>query len=127
MQVKALLTMKHWQAPAATLLGLWLAVSPWVVGPTGGTVLRAGCAALGLALAASAAVMADATKAAWGAWLTVVFGLAAAVSPWLLGFADQSGAATNALGIGIVAALLGFTAGLATIDPESWWNDRVTH
>jgi len=126
MQVKSLLS-KHWQAPVATLLGLWLAASPWVLGPAGSTALRAGCAALGLALAASAAAMACATSAGWGAWLTVVFALAAAALPWLFGFADQSGAAINFLGAGIVAAVLAFMVGLATSDPDSWWNDRVAH
>ena len=126
MQTKSLLS-NHWLAAVATLLGLWLAASPWVLGPAGSTALRAGCGALGLALAASAAAMAGSTSAGWGAWLTVVFALAAAALPWLFGFADQSGPAINFLAVGIVDAVLAFMVGLATSDPDSWWNDRVAH
>jgi hypothetical protein len=126
MQAKSLLS-KHWQAPVATLLGVWLAASPWVLGPAGSTALRATCAALGIALAASAAAMAGTTRAGLGAWLTVVFALAAAALPWLSGFADQSAAAINFLGVGILAAALAFMVGLATSDPDNWWNDRVAH
>lgn len=124
---KLLKSIKHWQAPVVGLLGLWLAVSPWVVGPTGSALLAGACVALGLALVASASVMAYPAKAAWGAWLTVAVGIVAAVSPWLLGFSEQPDAVTSAVSTGLVAAALGFMVGLASSDPDSWWNDRVAH
>lgn len=127
MDKKSLTSIKHWQAPVVGLIGVWLAVCPWVVGPTGSDLLSASCVALGAALVASAAAMASPAKAAWGAWLTVVFGLVAAVSPWLLGFSEQSDATMNVLAAGLVATILGFMVGLASSDPDSWWNDRVAH
>jgi hypothetical protein len=127
MEKKLQMSIKHWQAPVVGLLGLWLAASPWVVGPTGSDMLTAAFVALGVALVASAAAMAHPSKASWGAWLAVVFGLAAAVSPWGLGFAQQSDATTNAVATGLVAAILGLMAGLASSGPDSWWNDRVAH
>ena len=127
MDKKSLTSIKHWQAPVVGLIGVWLAISPWVVGPSGSNLLSASCVALGAALAASAAAMAFPAKASWGAWLTVVFGLVAAVSPWLLGFSEQSGATTNVLAAGLVATILGLMVGLASSDPDSWWNDRVAH
>ena len=126
MDKKSLTSVQHWQAPVVGLLGIWLSVSPWVLGPSGG-VLSAACVALGAALVASAAAMVYRSTAAWGAWLAVVLGLVAAVSPWLLGFSDQPDATLNALAIGIVAAILGFMVGLTSTDPDSWWNDRVAH
>jgi len=123
----SLKSLKHWQVPVVGLLGLWLAVSPWVVGPAGSDMLVAATVGLGIALVATAAGMAHPTKAAWGAWLTVVFGLLAAVSPWLLGYADQTNAVTNAVATGLVSAILGFMVGLMATDPDSWWNDRVAH
>jgi hypothetical protein len=125
MNTKSLTSMKHWQAPIVGVLGVWLAVSPWVVGPTGSDLLSASCVALGVALVASAAAMAFPARAAWGAWLSVVVGLLAAVSPWLLGFSEQSDATINASAAGLVAAILGFMVGLASSDPDGWWNDRV--
>ena len=127
MEKKSLMSIKHWQAPLVGLLGLWLAASPWVVGPSGSDLLSGACVALGVGLLAAAAAMAQHVKAGWGAWLAVVVGLLAALSPWLLGFSEQSGATTNALATGLVAAILGFMVGLASSDPDSWWNDRVAH
>lgn len=124
---KSIKSLKHWQLPVVGVLGLWLAVSPWVVGPTGTDALVWGTVALGLALVAAAAGMAHPTKAAWAAWVAVVIGLLAAVSPWLLGYAEQTSAATNAVATGLVCAILGFMVGLMATDPDRWWNDRVAH
>jgi hypothetical protein len=127
MEKKSLMSIKYWQAPVVGLLGLWLAVSPWVVGPSGSDLRSGVCVALGVGLLAAAAAMAHQAKASWGAWLAVVGGLVAAVSPWLLGFSEQSDATTNALATGLVAAILGVMVGLASSDPDSWWNDHVAH
>jgi len=125
---KSVFSVKHWQAPVVGLLGVWLAVSPWVLGLTGPEWLAAAHVAIGLALVASAAAMANSVKAGWGAWLTVVFGLVAAASPWLFGFAAQSQATFSALATGLVAAALGAVVGVSTMsDTERWWNDRVAH
>lgn len=127
MNKKSLVTIKHWQAPVTGLLGLWLAASSWVLGPSGSDMLSAAFVALGVGLVAAAAAMASSSKVAWGAWLTVVLGLVTAVSPWLFGFTEQSNATTNALATGLVAAVLGFMVGLGSSEPGGWRNDRVAH
>lgn len=127
MDKESLMSIKHWQAPVVGLIGVWLALSPWIVGPTGSDLLSGFCVALGTALVASAAAMASSAKASWGAWLAVVFGLVAAVSPWLLGFTEQSDATTNVLAAGLVTTILGFMVGLASSDADSWWSDHVAH
>ena len=124
---KSVFSVKHWQAPVVGLLGVWLAVSPWVLGLDGNPVPAAVHVALGLGLGAAGAAMAYAANAAGGAWLTVVLGLVAAASPWLFGFAGQPPATTNVLATGLIAAVLGFVVGLRTVDPESWRDDRMAH
>lgn len=117
---------RHWQVPVVALLGLWFAISPWIVGPSGDKVMAANVA-LGLALVAAAAGMLHPPKAAWGAWLAVLLGLLTAVSPWLLGYGEQVSQAANALATGLVCAILAFMVGLLVTDQDAWWNDRVVH
>lgn len=126
MKMKSVARIKHWQAPVVGLLGLWLAASPWVLGLYGSDTLIAANVLLGLALVASAAAMAHPTKAGRGGWVAVVVGLAAAVSPWVLGYSDQTSAMASALATGLVSAILGFMVGMMS-DLDSWWNDRVAH
>jgi hypothetical protein len=71
--------------------------------------------------------MSSMTNAAWGAWLAVAVGLVAAVSPWLLGFAEAREATANAAITGCAAAILGCMVGFVSTDPDSWWNDRAAH
>jgi SPW repeat len=125
MEMKLLTSTKHWQVPLIGLLGLWLAVSPWVVGLSGSGMPLAANVALGLALVAAAAAMLHPTKAALGAWLAVVLGLVTAVSPWLLGYSGQMGAVSNAVATGLASALLGLMVGLMATEPDHWWNDHV--
>jgi len=130
MDRKSVMQIRHWQAPAIGLLGLWFAVSPWVIGLSGGDTLIAANVALGLALVATAAAMAHPTKSAWGAWLAVVMGLLVAASPWVLGYSEQTTATASALATGLVSGILGFMVGFTTglkSDPDSWWDDRVAH
>ena len=127
METKSLMSIKHWQVPAIGLLGLWFAVSPWVVGPSGGDMLLAANVILGLALVAAAAAMLHPTKAALGAWLAVVVGLLTAISPWLLDYSAQTGAVSNAVAVGLASAILGLMVGLLATDPDKLWNDPIAH
>ena len=127
MEVKSLMSSKHWQVPVIGLLGLWFAVSPWIVGPSGSDMLLAANVALGVALVAAAAAMLHPTRAALGAWLAVVLGLLTAISPWLLGYSDQTSPVSNAVAVGLASALLGLMVGLLATDPDNWWNDKVAH
>jgi hypothetical protein len=127
MDKKSLMTPKHWQAPVVGLLGAWFAVSPWIVGPASSGMVSVTHVVLGLALVAAALAMSSMTNGAWGAWLAMAVGLVAAVSPWLLGFAEAREATANAVITGCVAAILGCMVGFVSTDPDSWWNDRAAH
>jgi hypothetical protein len=129
MDRKSLISSGRWQAPIVGLLGAWLAVSPWVLGPAESESVIAFHLVLGLALLAAAGAMVHAKLGAWGGWLAVGAGLLTAAAPWLLGYLGQASAtnATNAIGVGVASAVLGFWVVLMSTDPESWWNDRVAH
>ena len=124
---KLIKRVKHWQSPVVGLLGLWFAVSPWVLGFVDEQRLMVVTLVQGLALVATAAVMLHDKHAASGAWGTAVLGVVAAVSPWLLGHGEDLRVAANAVLTGVVSALLGFMVGLKAADPDTWWNDRVAH
>ena len=126
-KMKSLMSTRHWQVPAIGLLGLWFAVSPWIVGPSGSDTLLAANVALGVALVAAAAAMLHQTRAALGAWIAVVLGLLTAISPWLLGYSAQTGPVSNAVAVGLATAILGLMVGLLATDPDKWWNDQAAH
>jgi hypothetical protein len=86
---------------ANLILGLFLLLSPWLVGYSGApaqNALISGVVIAGLSVAALAAF------AQWEEWLNLLLGLWVLVSPWVLGF--QGTAATVHIAVGILVAAL---------------------
>jgi SPW repeat len=99
---------------ANLILGLFLLVSPWVVGYSGQPMQNAmisGVVIAGLSIAALAAF------AQWEEWLNLLLGLWVLASPWLLGFQGTTAALVH-----IVVGIL--VAALAAI--EIWLTQRTT-
>lgn len=122
---KLLKSAKHWQIAVIGLLGAWLSLSPWVLGAAQDTRVVGAGLVLGLALVAAAVVMTRPGHASCAAWSGLVVGLVTAVSPWLLGHADDMTHALNAVATGIAAAALSCMVGFQVVDPDHWWSDRV--
>lgn len=97
------------------LLGAALVAAPWVLGYGGQERASATSVVLGLAIAACA-VVALAELPHLFEEVDVVLGVLAAVSPWLVGFAQVPHAAIAhvAIGLGVAALSLG----------ELWWERR---
>jgi len=114
----------RWQAPVVGLVGLWLAVSPWVPGLSGGEVALWGRFVLGAALVAAGVAMAWPRTAALAAWSAVVLGMVMVAAPWILDHSDSLAATLNSVAAGSVATVLGFWVGMLATDQDSWWNDR---
>jgi len=99
---------------ANLILGLFLLLSPWIVGYSGPPVQNALISGLvigGLSVAALAAF------AQWEEWLNLLLALWVLVSPWVLGFQGTTAATVhNAVGI-LVAALAGI---------EMWLMQKTT-
>jgi hypothetical protein len=87
---------------ANLILGLFLLVSPWIVGYSGqpaGNAVISGLVIAGLSIAALAAF------AQWEEWLNLLLGLWVLASPWVLGFQGTT-AATVHIAVGILVAAL---------------------
>ena len=100
---------------ANLVLGLLLALSPWIAGYSGQPAQNAVIAGLAIAVLSVAAL---AAFAQWEEWLNLLLGLWVLVSPWALGFQGTT-AATVHIVIGIlVAALAAVEMWLAQRTPQ---------
>lgn len=81
--------LKHWQDLVNILLGVWIVISPWVLGFQDVTAAMANAAVVGLALIATA-LGAIFKPRAWEEWTEGALGVWLIASPWLLGFSTHS-------------------------------------
>jgi alkylation response protein AidB-like acyl-CoA dehydrogenase len=110
---------KHWQDPANAVLGLWLVVSPWVVGFFDDSFASANAVIVGAALAA-AAFGAMLVPQAWEEWTEAALGLWLVVSPWVLGFSALANATLTVVVSGVVVLALALWT-LATDEQYRTW------
>lgn len=115
---------KHWQDPVNALVGIWLIVSPWLLGFSGVVIATTTTAAVGaLLLASSLGAMQFAQ--AWEEWLDVVLGVVLMLLPFVFGFDDVPAALQNALVCGAAVTFLAFWV-LASDDVlAGWWEKNV--
>jgi hypothetical protein len=104
-----------WARWLNVILGAWLIISPWVVGPgdpaaTWNTLI-VGVVILLVALFAFRS--ADSTPS----WLNVVLAVWLIIAPWVLGFSSAVGATANSVVLGVIVGLLSLTASLAEAAP----------
>ena len=114
---------KHWQDPLNGLLGVWLLVSPWVLGFAGSTTPTANSALVGLALLATA-LGATFVPRAWEEWTEVALGAWLVISPWVLAFDPIRNAKMSAVVTGIAVLVLALWV-LATDKDYVHW--RTAH
>ncbi|PIF74043.1 SPW repeat-containing protein [Variovorax sp. 54] len=93
---------KHWQDPVNAVAGVWLIVSPWVLGFQGNSLAMWTMVATGILLGA-VALGATFVPHQWEEWTEVALAAWLAVSPWLLNFRMVEPALVNAV---LVAALI---------------------
>jgi hypothetical protein len=101
------LSSKRWQDMAILLLGVWLFVSPWVLGYLSDTPIAINAYIAGAAMALLAAF--DLYKTyAWAVVLNLLIGVWVAVSPWVGLLADRGAMMTSnvIVGIGVVVLAL---------------------
>jgi hypothetical protein len=96
---------RRWQDQVILLLGLWLFVSPWVLGYVPGSDIALNANIAGLVIAALAAF--DLYKSyAWAVGVNLLIGLWVAVSPWVGALADRSAMMTNNIIVGVAVIVL---------------------
>jgi hypothetical protein len=97
----------RWQEWASFALGLWLAVSPWIVGYAEHEAATANAAFVGLALALASHFEATFDHIS-SEWLNLGIGVWLVAAPFVLGFGAAPVAAANSIAVGtFVTALAG--------------------
>ena len=123
-QERWMATTARWQEWASFALGLWLALSPWIVGYTEQEAATANAAFLGLALALGShfGVSLEETSAEW---LNVAAGLWLVAAPFVFGFSSHAVATANCLAVGTFVIVLAGSA--LSLDKEigKWWHKRI--
>jgi SPW repeat-containing protein len=113
----------RWQEWAGFALGLWLAVSPWVLGYSGDEVATTNAAILGLGLALGSHFEASLGDTS-GEWLNAAAGAWLVCSPFVLGYGAFVPTA-NCVATGTLAMAL--AASSLSLDKEfgRWLHKRV--
>lgn len=117
--------MKHWQDPVNLILGLWMIVSPWLLGYESEAAATSNAVILGIVIAVLAALELF-NVTAWEEWGNFVLGLWLVISPWVLGFRSVSSAMSNDVVIGILVAVLAIWALGTDKDIGGWWSRTTT-
>lgn len=99
----------RWQEWASFALGLWLAVSPWIVGYSEHEAATGNAAFIGLALALAAHFEATFDQIS-AEWLNLGIGLWLVAAPFVIGFAAASVAAANSIAVGTLVVVLAGSA-----------------
>jgi hypothetical protein len=118
------MTPKRWQDWTNAVLGLWMLVSPSLLGfaVAGNPAMRAAWI-LGLAIVAFAGIAVYMPKA-WEEALNIILGICLLASPWALGYSDQVRPTTNAVIVGLLVTALAVWAMLMDTAVQKWWHDR---
>lgn len=99
---------KNVQDWISLVCGALLFVSPWALG-FAGDLMAARTAWVGGIVIGAMAIAALVQFAEWEEWVTLVVGLAVAVSPWVLGFAALHHALAVCVVLGLIVALASVT------------------
>lgn len=117
-------TSKRWQDGGNLLLGVWLFVSPWVLGYAAGMPVAAWNALfLGIAIVVLAAVAMYMPRA-WEEGSNMVLGIWMIISPWALRFVAERDVMMNAVIVGILVTALAAWAMMRDKGVEKWWHDH---
>ena len=122
MKTKAIAS--RWQDWASFALGLWLALSPWIVGYTEHESATGNAVFLGLALALGCHFEAAFDEEA-PEWINLAAGLWLVIAPFVLGFTEAHIATANSIAVGSLIAVLACSA--LSLDKEigRLWHKHV--
>lgn len=118
------MALKRWQDWVNVILGLWMVISPLMLGFfTGAGAAARSAWILGGAVVIFATIATRIPKA-WEEALNIILGVCLIASPWALGFTDQTVPTTNAVVVGLLVTAFGLWAMLADTDVQRWWRER---
>lgn len=110
----------RWQDWTSFALGLWLAMSPWILGYSGHEAATANAAFAGLALALGSHFEVSFDEAAIE-WFSLALGLWLAGSPFVLGFTALPDVTANCVVVGTLVVVLSASALSLDKEIEKWW------
>lgn len=113
----------RWQEWAGFALGLWLAMSPWLLGYAQDEAATANAAILGLALALGSHFEASLGEVS-GEWLNAAAGAWLVSSPFVLGYGDFT-ASANCIASGTLVMALAASALSRDKEVGRWLHKRV--
>jgi hypothetical protein len=97
------------------LAGLWLLISPFVLGFGALTSAMTNNVILGIVIGVLALVRFFGPGKAVGiSWLNLILGIWVLISPWVVGFTSNGAAVTNNVIVGIIVIILAAWSALAT-------------
>jgi hypothetical protein len=115
--------MKHWQDPVNGLVGVWLILSPWVLGFQSDMTAMANAVIIGILLLATA-LGAIFVPRAWEEWTETALGVWLAISPWALGYSALQNATISAVVSGVIVAVLALWVLSTDKDYAGWLNEQ---
>ena len=96
---------EQWQDAVNIILSIWLFISPWVLGHSGGQAQAWN--AWVVAVVVFVLSIASLTQfQRWEEWINVLLGIWLILSPWILRFSTDTRPATNAVIVGIIVGVL---------------------
>ena len=118
--------LKHWTDAVNAVLGVWLVVSPWLMGYQDSSAAMWNAVIVGMALVA-AALGAIFVPRAWEEWTEGGLAVWLLASPWLLGFAAMEAAMLTAVVTGVVIFALALWTLTTDSEYNDWWHKATGH
>jgi hypothetical protein len=119
----SIMRIRHWQDIASLLIGMWLVVSPSVLGFTEAAAWITVVLGLCVVLFAVEGFIIPSYLEEWG---EILLGLALLAAPWTVGY-EPEWATISSMVSGILVILLGASELLDDRDFATWWHDRWHH
>ncbi|MER3479444.1 MAG: hypothetical protein C4327_02900 [Meiothermus sp.] len=101
--------MTRWQDISNLVLGLWLVLSPWILGYASTSAALWNGILVGIVVAVLALTHMRGGPL-WEEWVSLALGIWLILSPWLLGFSSLSVPTWNAVVVGVLVAILALAA-----------------
>ena len=100
----------RWQSWLNLIVGVWLFISPWVLGTTSNTNAAWNAWIIGAAIFVVALIALGTPTSMVAPWVNVVLGVWLFISPWVLRYTDLSDASANAWVFGVITVLVALWA-----------------
>lgn len=114
----------RWEDWISFALGLWLAMSPWILGYSAHEAATANAAFAGLVLALGSHFEVSFDEASIE-WFNLALGLWLAGAPFVLGFTALTDVTANCLVVGALVVILSASALSLDKEIEKWWHQRA--